>query len=160
MGGVFPLWSMASIAAEGWEPVRDWICLSISLCFCVPRFWSFIVSYIPGDLYLRLGWNFNMICIRILAFLRRKKGTNRLTGWPRGPRARLPLVGAPPYLVAHSGIVSCWFRFPKFTYIPKKIFVRFYPIWTPFDMDFLQNKKHATNRNWHWALDQYVSPKK
>src|SRR3954465_5386418 len=26
-------------------------------------------------------------------------------------------------------------------------------------MDFLRNKKHATNRNWHWALDQYVSPK-
>ena len=26
-------------------------------------------------------------------------------------------------------------------------------------MDILQNKKHATNRNWHWALDQYVSPK-
>ena len=27
------------------------------------------------------------------------------------------------------------------------------------DMDILRNKKHATNRNWHWALDQYVSPK-
>jgi hypothetical protein len=27
-------------------------------------------------------------------------------------------------------------------------------------MDFLPNKKHATNRNWHWALDQYVSPRK
>ena len=26
-------------------------------------------------------------------------------------------------------------------------------------MDILRNKKHATNRNWHWALDQYVSPK-
>ena len=26
-------------------------------------------------------------------------------------------------------------------------------------MDFLRNKKHATNKNWHWALDQYVSPK-
>jgi hypothetical protein len=26
-------------------------------------------------------------------------------------------------------------------------------------MGFLRNIKHATNRNWHWALDQYVSPK-
>ena len=26
-------------------------------------------------------------------------------------------------------------------------------------MDILRNKKHATNMNWHWALDQYVSPK-
>ena len=32
--------------------------------------------------------------------------------------------------------------------------VSFYPVWTPFDMDFLRNKKHAKNRNWHWALDQ------
>ena len=41
----------------------------------------------------------------------------------------------------------------------KKNLRQFYPIWTPFDMDFLRNKKHATNRNWHWAPDQYVSPK-
>ena len=26
-------------------------------------------------------------------------------------------------------------------------------------MDLLSNKKQAENRNWHWALDQYVSPK-
>ena len=39
------------------------------------------------------------------------------------------------------------------------ISVRFYPVWTPFDMGFLRNIKHATDRNWHWALDQYVSPK-
>ena len=26
-------------------------------------------------------------------------------------------------------------------------------------MDILRNQKHATDRNWHWALDQYVSPK-
>ena len=25
-------------------------------------------------------------------------------------------------------------------------------------MDFMRNKKRATNRNWHWELDQYVSP--
>ena len=26
-------------------------------------------------------------------------------------------------------------------------------------MGILRNIKYATNRNWHWALDQYVSPK-
>ena len=26
----FPLWSMASMVAEGLEPLRDWICLSVS----------------------------------------------------------------------------------------------------------------------------------
>ena len=93
-----------------------------------------------------------MISIRILVFLRRKKGINRLTGWPRGS-------GAPPCLVAPSGIVSRGFFFPKIINIPKMISFRFYTIWTPFDMGFLRNIKHETNRNWHWALDQYVSPK-
>ena len=49
---------------------------------------------------------------------------------------------------------------PKIHIYSKKISVSFYLIWTPFDMDLLRNKKHATNRNWHWALDQYVSPQK
>ena len=36
MGEGFPLWSLASLPWEGREPLRDWICLSVSLCFCVP----------------------------------------------------------------------------------------------------------------------------
>ena len=68
-------------------------------------------------------------------------------------------VGHAPCLVPPSGTVSRGFSFPYSLNIPKIIFVRFYPVWTPFDMDILRNKKHATNRNWHWALDQYVSPK-
>ena len=53
-----------------------------------------------------------------------------------------------------------WILLPKNHIYSKKISVSFYSVWTPFDMDILRNKKHATNRNWHWALDQYVSPKK
>ena len=49
---------------------------------------------------------------------------------------------------------------PKIHKYSKKISVHFYPVWTPFDIGFLRNKKHATDRNWHWALYQYVSPKK
>ena len=33
----------------GREPLRDWICLSVSLCFCILRFFPFTVSYIPRD---------------------------------------------------------------------------------------------------------------
>ena len=36
MGEGFPLWSLASMAWEGREPLRDWICLSVSLYLCVP----------------------------------------------------------------------------------------------------------------------------
>ena len=64
-----------------------------------------------------------------------------------------------PCLAATSGTVSrgC---FPQKSHILQiNISISFYPVWTPFDMDILRNKKHATNRNWHWALDQYVSPK-
>ena len=37
MGGEFPLWSMASMATEGREPLRDWISLSVLFCFASPR---------------------------------------------------------------------------------------------------------------------------
>ena len=33
MGEGLPLWSLASMAWEGREPLRDWICLSVSLSF-------------------------------------------------------------------------------------------------------------------------------
>ncbi|KAI4980104.1 hypothetical protein ZWY2020_016857 [Hordeum vulgare] len=38
MGEGFPLWSTVSMAAEGRKPLRDWISLSVSLCFYAPRF--------------------------------------------------------------------------------------------------------------------------
>src|SRR3989337_2340979 len=37
MGGGFPLWSMVTMAAEGQEPLRDWISLSVLFCFASPR---------------------------------------------------------------------------------------------------------------------------
>ena len=63
-------------------------------------------------------------------------------------------------------LVGCGHCGPPFALIPspknhiysKIILHKFYRLWTLFDMDFLRNKKHATNRNWHWALDELVSP--
>ena len=91
------------------------------------------------------------IPIRILASLLLAKAGRQL---PNGVAMRAQGAPAPlgraPCLMAPSGIVSRGFFFPKITYIPKQ---------SPFDMDLLRNKKHATNRNWHWAPDRYVSPK-
>ena len=48
---LLPRWEkgLAPMAWEGREPLRDWICLSVSLCFCVPRFCPGTVSCISGD---------------------------------------------------------------------------------------------------------------
>ena len=134
---------------------------SVPLSLSVSVFWNFALA--PFLLYPEIrnsDWfeTFAQIVFQKLAFLRPKKGINRLTGCPRGSRARLPPWGVPPCLVAPSGTVSRWFFFPKIINIPKISSIRFYPIWTPFDMDIL-HQKHATDRNWHWTLDQYVSPK-
>ena len=156
MGEGFPLWSLAPMAWEGREPLQDWIYLSVS------AFSAFTPS--PFLLYLEIcnsdwGESFAQIVLVKLAFLRQNKSVNRLTGGPREARECLPPWGARPYLMATSDTVSRWFYFPKIINIPKKISVCFYPVWTQFDIGFLRNKKRATPFNWHWALDQYVSPK-
>ena len=69
-------------------------------------------------------------------------------------------IGGRPLSRGHPGHRFALILLPKNHKYSKKIFVRFYHVWTPFDIGFLRNKKHATDRNWHWALDQYVSPKK
>ena len=38
-------------------------------------------------------------------------------------------------------------------YFPEKFLVNFHRDWTLFGIVFLRNKKHAENRNWHWALN-------
>ena len=88
-----------------------------------------------------------------ISFLAVKDGTNHLTGCPRG-------LGAFPLPRGPLGHCLALIPLPKIHIYSKKISVSFYPVWTPFDMDFPRNKKHATNRNWHWALDQYVSLQK
>ena len=72
---------------------------------------------------------------------------------------RVPGGGRAPYLVASSKLPLRALQVFWASFLPKIISIRFYPVWTPFDIGFLRNIKHATNRNWHWALDQYVSPK-
>ena len=65
--------------------------LSVSALWILPfhRFFYSRRSVTP------IGLNFEHDFIQILAFLRRKKGTNRLTRWPRGSGA-FPPPGARP----------------------------------------------------------------
>ena len=114
----------------GREPLRDWICLSVSLYFCVPD--SALSRFLIFSEIHKSDWieTFNTICSRILAFLRQKKGNNRLTGCPRGSGAR-PLPRGP--LRHRLALITL----PKIHIYSKKIFVSFYSVWTPFDMDFL-----------------------
>ena len=149
---------MVSMAWEGREPLRDWICLSVSLCFCAPD-----STPSPFLLYLEIrnpDWleTFPVIFYQKLAFLRPKKGINRLMGGPRGSGAR-PGGQARPLPRGHLGHRLAWIFLPEFSKYSKNKLRPFLSVWIPFDMDILRNIKHATNRNWHWALDQYVSPK-
>ena len=104
------------------------------------------------------GESFAQIFLIKLAFLRQKKSVNHLTGCPRGSRARLPPWGAPPAscpprapsrVDSSSHILQIFQKYSPSVFIPSGFCF----------MGFLRNIKHATNRNWHWALDQYVSPK-
>ena len=85
MGEGFPLWSLAPMAWEGRDPLRDWIYISVS------AFWNSALA--PFPLYLEIrnsdwGESFAQIFLIKLAFLRQKKGINRLAGGPRECQAR------------------------------------------------------------------------
>ena len=72
---------------------------SVSLSLSVSLLWDSALS--PFLLYPEIrnsNWieTFAQFFLRKLAFLRQKKSISRLTGCPRGSRARLPLWGAPP----------------------------------------------------------------
>ena len=99
MGEGFPLWSLAPMAWEGREPLRDWIYLSVS------AFSDSAPS--PFPLYLEIrnsdwGESFAHIFLIKLAFLHQKKGINRLTGGPRESRAR-PGGGRAPLSFGYPG---------------------------------------------------------
>ena len=143
MGEGSPLWSLTPMAWEGREPLRDWIYLSVS------TFSDSTPS--PFPLYLEIrnsdwGESFAQIFLIKLAFLRQKKSINRLTGGPREPRPR-PGGERTPLSRGHPEHRFALILLPKNHKYSKKISVRFYPVWIPFNIGFLRNKKHATDRN-------------
>ena len=99
MGEGFPLWSLAPMALEGREPLRDWIYLSIS------AFSDSTPS--PFPLYLEIrnsdwGESFVQIFLIKLAFLWQKKSVKCLMGDPRESRA-CPGGGRAPLSRGHPG---------------------------------------------------------
>ena len=114
MGEGFPLWSLAPMAWEGREPLRDWIYLSVSAFSALGDSTPSLFLLYPEIRNSDWGESFAQMFLIKLAFLRKKKSVNHLTGAPRESRARLPPWGAPaslgraraPYLLAPSGTVS------------------------------------------------------
>ena len=99
MGEGFPLWSLAPMAQEGREPLRDWIYLSVS-----------VFSDSTPSPFLKYqeirnsdwGESFAQIFLVKLAFLQQKKSVNCLTGGPRESKAR-PGGRARPLCHGHPG---------------------------------------------------------
>ena len=137
------------MAWEGRDPLRDLIYLSVSaFSDSTP---SPFLKY-PEIRNSDWGESFAQIFLVKLAFLRQKKGINRLTGGPREPRACLPPWGAAPCLVATPDTVSCWFYFPKIINIPKKISVRFIPFGLRLILGFCETKnmQQTGTGTGHW----------
>ena len=80
MGEGFPLWSLAPMAWEGREPLRDWIYLPVSAFSAFPP-----GSVSPFHVYMEIrnsDWieTFAQIFFQKLAFLRQKKDIKGLMG--------------------------------------------------------------------------------
>ena len=97
MGEGFPLWSLAPMAWEGREPLRDWIYLSVS-AFSDSAPSSFLLY--PDIRNSDWGESFAHIFLIKLAFLRQKKRVNRPMGGSRECQAclggRAPPISWPP----------------------------------------------------------------
>ena len=150
MGEGFPLWSLAPMSWEGREPLRDWIYLSVSaFSDSTP---SPFLKY-PEIRNSDWGESFAQIFLIKLYFLRQKKSINHLMGGPRGSGAR-PGGRARPLPRDHLGHRFALILLPKNHKYSKQNLHPFLSRLDSFDIGFLRNKKHATDRNWHWALDQ------
>ena len=133
---------LGSMAWEGQEPLRDWICLSVSLCFCVPD--STLSPFLIFPEIRNSDWA--EIWTRFLSGYWLSCGERRA---PTALRSGHEGPGCTPHTHGPLGHRLVLILLPKNHIYSKKISVSFYPVWTPFDMDFLRNKKHAINRNWH-----------
>ena len=152
MGEGFPLWSLASMAWEGREPLRDWICLSISLCFC-----SLDSALSPFLIYPEISnsnWieTFRPDFSPKISFLAEKEERQPPYGWPTRVRGAPRGAGAPPASWPPRAPSRVNFSSKKSYIFQKKLSVNFYPVWTPFDMDILRNKNMQQTRTGtgHW----------
>ena len=109
MGEGFPLWSLAPMAWEGREPLRDWIYLFVS-AFSDSSPSPFLLY--PEIRNSDWGESFAQIFLIKLYFLRQKKSVNRLTGSPGECQARLG-GGRAPLSPGHLGHRLALILLPK-----------------------------------------------
>src|SRR4051812_13511349 len=105
MGEGFSLWSLASMAWEGREPLRDWICLSVSLCFCIPDSGLSPFLIFPEILYSDWAEIWTRFLSEYWLSCGERRAPTALRGGHEGQGRAHPL-GRAPCLVAPSGIVS------------------------------------------------------
>ena len=70
---------------------------------------------------------------------RRKKYVGGAIGGPRGWRARLGGVGAPPTSWPPCWLLDVGSKSPELYSVRKSRSLRFHSVWTPFDIPFLRN---------------------
>ena len=89
------------------------------------------------------SWLF-LVLGEYLGIYRPKNRVRRATVGPQAPpRARpcgLSPHGKTPAFMSKSG---------RFLLVQEKSFQRFYSVWTPFNIPYLQYSKTRKNRNWH-----------
>ena len=78
---------------------------------------------------------------------RRKEYVGGATGGPRGWRARLVGVGAPPTSWPPVSFLDVGSKSPGSCSLRKSRSRRFHSVWTPFDIPFLRNPKTGKNSN-------------
>ena len=129
--------------------------LDLSLCFCVsdsglspflkfPEIrnsdWAEILTRFLSGYLLSCGERRASTSLRVA-----HEGQGRAPGGQGRPPASWP-PRAPSHVDFSSGIFQIFQKYSP-SVLSRLIWV------------FYENIKHATNRNWHWALDQYVSLK-
>ena len=81
---------------------------------------------------------------------RRKEYVGGATGGPRGWRARLVGVGAPPTSCPPLFFLDVGSKSPGSCLLRKSRSRRFHSVWTPFDIPFLRNPKTGKKQQF-WA---------
>ena len=96
-----------------------------------------------------IGLNFGHVLYPEISFLAAKEGLQPPYGVATRVRGAPDTLGRAPLPRGPLEHRLAWILLPKNHIYSKKISVNFYSVWTPFDMDILRKKKHATDRNWH-----------
>ena len=101
------------MAWEGREPLRDWICLSVSLCFCVFQIVPFHRFLYSRRSVTPIGLNFGHGIYPEISFLAEKEGLQPPYGVATRVRGTLDTLGRAPLPRAPLGHRLAMIPLPK-----------------------------------------------